>query len=102
MKPIILKLAGNDLKEIREKLSEFGSNPPRKFRDSFEAFCANITNMPLMYPQYNSNSKYRKAVIKYDYIVLYQVDSSESNGRAKIYRVLHGKRDILSALEEDE
>jgi hypothetical protein len=36
MKPVILKLARDDLKGIHERLSEFGTNPPKKFRASFE------------------------------------------------------------------
>jgi plasmid stabilization system protein ParE len=99
MKPTVLNLARNDLKEIRERLAEFGNNPPSKFRRSFEAFYANITSMPLMYPQYELNSKYRKAIIEYEYIVFYQVDDSDSESVAKIYRVLHGKRDISPLLD---
>ena len=101
MKPIILKLARDDLKEIRDRLVEFGNNPPRKFKDSFTVFCANITSMPYMYPQYDLNPKYRKAVIEYDYLVFYQVEKIGGKDRARIYRVLHGKRDILPLLDSE-
>jgi len=43
MKPIILKLARDDLMEIRDRLSEYGVGPPKKFRESFEKFCTNVT-----------------------------------------------------------
>lgn len=97
MKPVILKLARDDLKEIRDYLSEFGENPPRKFRGSFEKFCAQVESMPYMFSKYEFNQKYRRAVIEYDYLVIYQVD--DSNGRAKVFRVLHGKRDIMNLLD---
>jgi len=63
MKPIVLKLARDDLKEIRDYLSEFGVNPVRKFRESFEKFCVQVESMPYMFSQYEHNLKYRSAVI---------------------------------------
>jgi len=101
MKPIILKLARDDLKEIHNRLVEFGNIPPKKFRDSFTTFCANITSIPFMYPEYELNSRYRKAVIKYDYIVFYKIEKINNKDRARIYRVLHGKQDILPLLNAD-
>jgi len=101
MNPIILRLARDDLKEIHNRLVEFGNIPPKKFRDSFTAFCANITGMPFMYPEYELNSKYRKAVIIYDYIVFQQIEKTNNKNIAKIYRVLHGKQDILPLLDAD-
>ena len=99
MKPIILNLARDDLKEISEYLSAFGDNPPKKFRKSFESFCLRVAKMPYIYAQYESDQRYRRAVIEYDYLVFYKVE--ESSGQARIYRVLHGKRDILSLLDSE-
>jgi len=73
MKPIILKLARDDLKEIRDRLSEFGVNPPRKFRESFEKFCSRVEGNSYIYSQYEVDSRYRRAVIEYEYLVFYQV-----------------------------
>jgi plasmid stabilization system protein ParE len=101
MNPIILKLARDDLKEIRAKLAEYGKNPTSKFRDSFEKFCTNITNVPYMYPQYDLNPNYRRAVIEYDYLVFYQVESVNKKDIAKVYRVLHGKREVLTLLSSE-
>jgi len=100
MKPIILKLARDDLKEIHDYLSEFGVSPARKFRESFEKFCIQVESMPYMFSQYEHNPKYRRAVIKYDYLVFYLVD--EKSGRTQVYRVLHGKRDIANLLDSEE
>jgi plasmid stabilization system protein ParE len=99
MKISVLKLARNDLKEIREYLMEFGEIPPKKFRDSFEKFCVQVSDMPYMYAEYECNPKYRKAVAVYDYLIFYQVDEKKSI--VKVYRVLHGKRKITPLLEED-
>jgi len=96
MKPIILKLAREDLKEIHEYLSKFGMNPQKKLRESFERFCTQVGSMPYIYAQYELNPEYRKAVIEYDYLVFYQVDVS--TGQVKVFRVLHGKRDTLPLL----
>ena len=101
MKPVVLSLAKNDLKEIHDRLIEFGNIPPAKFRDSFVKFCNNVACMPLMYPQYDHIPNYRKAVIEYDYIVFYKVENVGSMTRARVYRVLHGKRDIASFLDDE-
>ena len=102
MKPVILRLAKNDLKEIHIRLSEYGKTPPKKFRDSFITFCTNVTSMPLMYPKYEYNSKYHKAVIEYDYLVFYMVEKVSDNDRVRIFRVLHGKRDIIPLLDSSD
>jgi plasmid stabilization system protein ParE len=99
MKPAILKLARDDLKGIHEHLSEFGANPPKRFRANFEKFCVQVSNAPYIYSRYMHNPKYRRAVIEYDYLVFYQVE--ERTGRAEVFRVLHGKRDIMPLLNDD-
>ena len=97
MKISVLSLAKNDLKEIRLLLSECGESPPKKFRESFEKFCAQVVDMPHMFSKYEQNSNYRKAVIIFGYLVLYKVD--ESKGKIMIYRVLHSKRNIVPLLD---
>ena len=97
MKPTILRIARDDLKEINEILSEYGKTPTRRFRESFETFCKNVEHMPYMYSQYEYHTKYRRAVIAYDYLVFYQVD--DLTNKVTIYRVLHGKRNVETFLE---
>lgn len=99
MKPIVLRLARDDLKGIHDRPAEFGNKPPKKFRESFSTFCTNVTNMPYMYPKYDLNPKYHKAVIEYEYLAFYQIEKVNSKDRAKVYRILHGKRDILPLLD---
>jgi plasmid stabilization system protein ParE len=94
----ISKLARDDLKEIHEYLSEFGGNPQKKFRASFEKFCIQVSDMPYMFGQYEHNRKYRRAVIAFGYLVFYQIE--EKSGMVSVYRVLHGKRNINPLLEQ--
>ena len=96
MKITILKLARNDLREIHEYLSEFGENPNKKFRASFEKFCCQIVDTPQMFNKYEHNPNFRMAAIIFEYLIFYQVD--EKNKKVKIYRVLHGKQNIKSML----
>ena len=97
MKPAILKMAVNDLRDIHGYLSQFGQVPPRKLRESFEKFCDAVLSMPYMYGKYEYNADYRKAVIEYGYLVFYKVE--EGNNRVYIHRVLNGKREVTSLLE---
>jgi len=90
---LILNLAKNDLKEIHLRLSEYGEVPAKKFRESFERFCAQVVDMPHMFGQCEYSTGYHRAVIRYDYLVFYRVD--EKNGVVKVYRVLHGKRNTM-------
>ena len=99
MKPLILKLAMDDLREIYSILSEYGTNPPKKFRGSFEKFCVNVSIMPHMYAQYELNPSYHRAVIAYDYLVFYKVENYNDTSMVRVYRVLYGKRDILPLLD---
>ena len=93
----ILKLARNDLHEIRKNLSDLGENPPIKLRKSFEKFIRQVSDMPYMFAQYEYNPLYRRAVIAFGYLVFYQVD--EKSEKINIYRVLHGKRDTEPLLK---
>ncbi|MCL1918869.1 MAG: type II toxin-antitoxin system RelE/ParE family toxin [Peptococcaceae bacterium] len=88
----VLRLAQNDLHEIHKYLSEFGENPPKKFRNSFERFIEQISNMPYMFSEYEHNPNYRKSVLVFGYLVFYRIN--EHGHRVKIYRILHGKRNI--------
>jgi plasmid stabilization system protein ParE len=99
MKIIILESARNDLHEIRKYLSGFGDNPPSKFRANFEMFCSQVSDMPYMFTQYKHNPIYRIACIAFNYLAFYQVD--EKAGKVKVYRILHGKRNIEPLLESE-
>ncbi|MCL2816621.1 MAG: type II toxin-antitoxin system RelE/ParE family toxin [Oscillospiraceae bacterium] len=92
----VLLLANNDLREIYESLYDFGDDPPKKFRESFDKFIGNIAEMPYMFPEYARNPKYRKATLAYGYSVFYRIDKKDN--MVSIYRVLHNKRNIENLL----
>ncbi|MCL1786700.1 MAG: type II toxin-antitoxin system RelE/ParE family toxin [Defluviitaleaceae bacterium] len=96
MKLVILSLVRDDLKAIRLYLSEYGESPPKRFREGFQAFCAQIMDMPFSFSPYEHAPSYFKGVIAYDYLVFYKVDIEK--GRVMIYRVLHSKRDARPLL----
>jgi len=91
LKIIILSTAKDDLKEIHGYLSEFGDTPIKKFKQSFIDFISRVEKTPLLYAQYEYNPIYRRAVIEYGYLVFYRVGDDKT---IRIYRVLHGKRDV--------
>ena len=97
MRVTILTLARNDLRDIRKHLSDYGSIPPKRFRASFEEFCIQVADMPYMFGVYENKPKYRRAVIIYGYLVFYQVD--EKMNTVKVFRVLHGKRNVEPLLD---
>jgi plasmid stabilization system protein ParE len=96
MKILILCLARNDLYEINNDLLELGDIHLQKFRESFEKFCSLVVDMPYMHNVYEYNNKYRKAAIIYGYLIFYQGD--EKTSIIKIFRILHGKRNIDSIM----
>ena len=97
MRLSVLSLAKNDLREIHLRLSEYGESPTKKLRENFTKFCAQVVDMPFMFGQCDYSPSYRRAVILYDYLVFYKVDESKS--MVKVYRVLHGKRNIVPLLD---
>ena len=97
MKLSILSLARDDLKAIRQYLAEYGESPPKKFREGFQDFCAQITDMPFSFNPYEHDPSYLKGVVIYDYLVFYKVDVEK--GRVMIYRVLHSKRNVRALLD---
>jgi plasmid stabilization system protein ParE len=84
------------LYDIHRYLSEYGDSPLGKFRESFEKFCIQVSDMPYMFGQYEQNPRYRKAVIVFGYLVFYRID--DDDGTIKVYRVLRGKRNTAPLL----
>ena len=91
----ILDDAKTDLKEIRRYLSDYGTVPKRKLKESFNNFIKNVANNPFMYPVYDYNQKYRKAVIEYGYLVFYTVE----NKIVRIQRVLNDRQNVIRIIE---
>ena len=92
MKIIVLKSAIEDIEEIHETLNEFDPGPSENFKLSFKKFCSQVVDTPYMWPVYIHTPAYRRAVLEYGYLLFYKVD--EEANLVKIYRVLHGKRNV--------
>ena len=99
----LLSLAENDLDEICQYLAQFYPGTlgthcvPGRFLDAIEKDIENIRLNPKMFPKYEYNREYRKLVTG-DFLVFYKID--EENNMARIYRILHGKRNISTILEK--
>ena len=85
-----------DLKEIQEYLSSFGATPKVKLKQSFSTFIKNAAANPLMYPEYEDNKKYRRAVIEYGYLVFYTV----GDRTVTVMRVLNDRQNVNSIIIE--
>lgn len=88
-KMIYLTAARQDITIISAYKSQFYTNTLRNFSAAFNNTYSKIAKTPFLYPVYEQNTKYRKAVFM-DYTLFYRVD--ELSKTVKIYRVLHGKR----------
>ena len=93
----LLNVAENDIDEICQYLSQFYPGTPGRFLDALEKNFESISANPKMYPQYEYNREYHKSVVG-DFLVLYKID--EENNLVRIYRILHGKRNIGTILEK--
>ena len=88
----VLFLANNDLHEIHMYLSDFGLSTQKKFRESFDKFINQVSNMPNMFRKYERNSNYRRAALTFGYLAFYRID--KQNNTIKIYRILHTRQNI--------
>ena len=93
----LLGLAESDIDEICVYLSQFYPSTPSKFLDELEENFKNVSLNPYMYQKYEYNKDYRK-IVTGDYLVFYKIDNE--NNLVKVYRILHGKRNISTILEK--
>ena len=93
----LLSLAETDIDEICKYLSQFYPGTPGRFLDVLEENFINVSLNPYMYPIYEYNKEYRK-IVTGDYLVFYKID--KENKLVKVYRILHGKRNINTILNK--
>ena len=91
----ILKRATNDLDEILNNMATQYPGTASRFINDLERVLANIAENPKLYQVYSSNPQYHRAIIS-DYLLFYRIFEESKNVR--VYRVLHGKRDIKTLL----
>ncbi|MCL1820611.1 MAG: type II toxin-antitoxin system RelE/ParE family toxin [Oscillospiraceae bacterium] len=92
---IFLERAENDLDEVLSYKSKFYAGTADRFMDELEAVLNRISKNPRVYQVYVYDGSYRRAVVM-DYLLFYRI--CDDSHTVKIYRVLHGKRDIKECL----
>jgi len=94
-KLIFLKRAEKDLDNISKYKAGFYPGTAIRFVDEVDRYRDIIEENPYAFPVYQYNPRYRRAVIM-DYLLFYKV--FDKSRKVKVYRVLHGKRDIEKCL----
>jgi plasmid stabilization system protein ParE len=92
----LLSTAENDLDEICLYLSQFYPGTVDRFLEDFGKALDYASDNPKMYQTYDLNKAYRRIVVG-NYLVFYKIDEAEK--RMKVYRVLHGKRNLPEFLK---
>jgi addiction module RelE/StbE family toxin len=87
----LLRRAAKDIEEICQYLSQFYPGTPGRFLDELEKTLGGLAQNPYMSAEYERNKTYRRLIVQ-DYLVFYKI--FKPGKMVKIYRVLHGKRDI--------
>ena len=85
-----------DIENISEYLSNFYPSTPAKFLTAIKQSIENLSDNPYIYAEYEKNPAYRKITVQ-NYLVFYKV--FEEEGVVRIYRVLHGARNVRDHLK---
>ena len=93
----LLSLAESYLDEICQYLAQFYPGTAGRFLDALEKDLDSISLNPNIYPKYKYNREFQKFVSG-DFLVFYKTD--EENNLVRVYRILHGKRNISTILEK--
>jgi plasmid stabilization system protein ParE len=91
----ILKWAVSDIDDICRYLSQFYPGKAGRFLNSLEDSLDEAAKNPYMFSECPDNKKYHRIVVQ-DYLVFYRI--FETKKTVQVYRVLHGKRGIMSFL----
>ena len=92
---IFLERAENDLDEVLSYRAKFYTGTANRFMDKLETVMNKIAENPYVYQRHIHDDTYRRAVVM-DYLLFYRI--CDDSHTVKIYRVLHGKRDIKECL----
>jgi plasmid stabilization system protein ParE len=84
-------LANRDVDKIGAWLKQFYPSTPIRFQIALQQFERNVAETPRMYPPWEMNPKFHKAVVG-KYLVFYTVHDKLQTIR--IHRVLRGSWDI--------
>ena len=95
-----LPSAETDILEIDAYLYGHSPTAADKFAESIEQLTENLLLHPFMFPAYEHDTYFRHVTLPYKYRLFYHVD--EDVMAIKIYRILHGMRDIEDILESEK
>ena len=94
-----LPSAQADILQIDAYLYEHSPAAADKFAESIERLTDTLLQHPFMFPVYEDNPYFRHMVLPYKYRLFYHLD--EETGVIKIYRILHGMRDVSGIMESE-
>jgi len=78
-----------------EYLSQFYPSTPRKYLTALEKRKSTLVDNPYFYSVYLPMPEYRRFTVR-NYIGFYKI--IEESSTVEIHRILHGSRDVVSAL----
>jgi plasmid stabilization system protein ParE len=90
-----MDLALQDIADIKAYLSGFYQGTWSRFSQKLEDSIFALSSTPYIYEAYRTNYDYRRLIVG-NYLVFYKVFESEKSVR--IYRILHGAKDIQQYL----
>jgi len=94
-KVVFLPIANLDIIRIDDVLTDYPNKAKRIFKE-MDKKITDLKDMPLMWPVYQANPKYRRMILE-DYILFYIVDDNEQ--KIKVYRILYDKMNIPEHLD---
>jgi len=94
-KAVFLPIANQDIISINDALTDYPYKAKRVFQEMDDKI-ADLEAMPYMWPVYQANPKYRRAILE-DHLLFYIVDESEH--KVRIYRILYDKMNVPEHLD---
>lgn len=91
----LLPRAECDINEIAAYKAQFYPSSVNHFLDALEHDLNALAENPRICPVYEYDKRFRKLVVK-EHLVFYTID--EKNEHLNVYRILHGKRDIINII----
>jgi addiction module RelE/StbE family toxin len=88
---LLLRQAVEDIDDICRYLARFYPGTTGRFLDDLERSMEGLARNPYMYAVYGNNRIYRRMIVQ-DYLVFYKIVRTKK--LVRVYRVLHGKRNI--------
>lgn len=92
-----LPSAETDILDIDAYLYEHSPVAADKFAENLDRVAETLLLYPLISPIYEADSYFRHMTLPYKYRLFYHVD--EEQEVIKVYRVLHGMRDVKAILK---